>query len=134
MSGCGAWVLIDVPGRSMDEIFPLHKADDVLPFGKYKDSTFAEVYKKDAQYIYYLMETDPYFRVDILGIIGALPKDKDEAAKMLEDEYYRVFPKITEETVLTFGKYRGKSLKEIKEQDPGYLNWLAANNIDLNRK
>lgn len=53
---------------------------------------------------------------------------------MLEDEYYRVFPKITEETVLTFGKYSGKSLKEIKEQDPGYLNWLAANNIDLNRK
>ena len=105
-----------------------------MPFGKYKDSTFAEVYKKDAQYIYYLMETDPYFRVDILGIIGALPKDKDEAAKMLEDEYYRVFPKITEETVLTFGKYRGKSLKEIKEQDPGELNWLAANNIDLNRK
>ena len=133
-AGCGAWVLIDVPGRSMYEIFPLHKADDVLPFGKYKNSTFAEVYKKDAQYIYYLMETDPYFRVDILGIIGALPKDKDEAAKMLEDEYYRVFPKITEETVLTFGKYRGKSLKEIKEQDPGYLNWLAANNIDLNRK
>lgn len=35
-AGCGEWVLIDVPGVSLDEIFPIHKADEILMFGKYK--------------------------------------------------------------------------------------------------
>lgn len=29
-AGCGEWVLIDVPGVSLDEIFPIHKAEDVF--------------------------------------------------------------------------------------------------------
>ena len=38
-AGCGEWVLIDVPGVSLDEIFPIHKADEILMFGKYKGKT-----------------------------------------------------------------------------------------------
>ena len=33
-AGCGEWVLIDVPGVSLDDIFPIHKAKDILMFGK----------------------------------------------------------------------------------------------------
>lgn len=82
-AGCGAWGLIDVPGYSLDEIFPIHKADDILPFGKYRNMTFGEVYHKDAKYIYWLMKTDPNFKVDILGILGVTPKDKTEAENFL---------------------------------------------------
>ena len=43
-AGCGEWVLIDVPGVSFDEIFPIHKADEVLMFGKYKGKSLSDVY------------------------------------------------------------------------------------------
>ena len=32
-------------------------------------------------------------------------------------------------TTFTFGKYRGKAVAEIAENDPGYLRWLF-NNLD----
>jgi len=31
--------------------------------------------------------------------------------------------------VMPFGKYRGKTLLDISEQDPGYILWLNAKNI-----
>ena len=130
-AGCGEWVLIDVPGRSMDEIFPIHKASEVLPFGKYKGKTYADIYKQDPQYIYWLMETDPYFKIDVLEIIGKQPNSEDERQSMLDAEYKRIFPYVTLETVLSFGKYKGKSLSEIKEIDPNYFEWLLRNNIEI---
>lgn len=35
-----------------------------------------------------------------------------------------------EKFVLEFGKYKGKSLKEIVEQDDGYIDWLLNNSTD----
>jgi len=80
-AGCGEWVLIDVPGHSLDEIFPIHKADDILLFGKYKGLTFRDTYVKDAQYVHWLMSTDPNFKIDIEGILGDTPKDKNNTKK-----------------------------------------------------
>ena len=57
-AGCGEWVLIDVPGTSLDELFPIHKANDVLMFGKYKGKSFGEIYKIDSQYLHWLETTD----------------------------------------------------------------------------
>ena len=48
-AGCGEWVLIDVPGVSLDEIFPIHKADEILMFGKYKAKSLGDIYKMDYQ-------------------------------------------------------------------------------------
>ena len=48
-AGCGEWVLIDVPGVSLDEIFPIHKADEILMFGKYKGKSLGDIYKMDYQ-------------------------------------------------------------------------------------
>lgn len=49
-AGCGEWVLIDVPGVSLDEIFPIHKADEILMFGKYKGKSLGDIYKMDYQF------------------------------------------------------------------------------------
>ncbi|MDE7101914.1 MAG: hypothetical protein K2O37_03875, partial [Bacteroidales bacterium] len=51
-AGCGDWVLIDVPGAPLDEIFPIHKANDVLMFGKYNGKSLSDIYKIDYQYLY----------------------------------------------------------------------------------
>ena len=49
-AGCGEWVLIDVPGVSLDDIFPIHKAKDILMFGKYKGKKFGDI-KDDTAYL-----------------------------------------------------------------------------------
>ena len=63
-AGCGEWVLIDVPGVSLDEIFPIHKAEEVLQFGKYKGKSLGDIYTTDYQYLYWLETTDRFFKID----------------------------------------------------------------------
>lgn len=43
-AGCGEWVLIDVPGVSLDEIFPIHKAEEVLQFENIKENPWGYLY------------------------------------------------------------------------------------------
>lgn len=40
-AGCGEWVLIDVPNVDINEIFPLHLPEEIMPFGKYQRKQFA---------------------------------------------------------------------------------------------
>ncbi|MBR4886165.1 MAG: hypothetical protein IKU16_02640 [Muribaculaceae bacterium] len=49
---CGGWVLVDVPGVSMSEVFPMHQPDEILPFCKYKDKTIQEIYETDPACIF----------------------------------------------------------------------------------
>ena len=66
LSGCGEWVLIDVPGVDLNELFPIHKAQDIMPFGKYKGKTFQEVFETDPNYIKWLSRIyDKYFQMDM---------------------------------------------------------------------
>ena len=55
-AGCGEWVLIEVPGFTMDEIFPPQKTNDIVPFGKYKGKTYGEVANLDRKYLFWLIE------------------------------------------------------------------------------
>lgn len=50
-AGCGEWVLLDVPGVDMNEIFPIRHTDYVIEFGKYKGKTIKEIYLKSASII-----------------------------------------------------------------------------------
>ncbi len=34
---------------------------------------------------------------------------------------------LKKETVLTFGKYKGKCVDELLEKDPSYLEWMVKN-------
>jgi len=69
-AGCGEWALVDVPDVDIDEIFPTHNIDEIIPFGKYKGKSIAEVYKIDRQYLDWLTGNDPYYRIDYSSLIG----------------------------------------------------------------
>lgn len=47
----------------------------------------------------------------------------------------RRHPKLTNDHVMTFGKYKGMTLGNIADEDPSYIIWLTDNNIlDINVK
>lgn len=112
-AGCGEWVLINVPGASLDEIFPVHKPDYILPFGKYKGKSLSDIYKEDYKYLHWLEANDGFFKIDF-------------------EELKRLYPNVEKtpdvsisERVIDFGKYKGKSFGEIKD-DESYLKWLVS--------
>lgn len=131
-AGCGEWVLLDVPGVDMNEIFPRRKADFVIEFGKYKGKTIKEIYDIDAQYIYWLMEQDHYFRIDFYSLLN-IPSDAINTKDIIKAEIDRVFPKAMVDSRISFGKYNGKTYREIFTIDPNYINWFLQNNqkIDI---
>lgn len=108
-AGCGGWVLINVPGVSLEELFPTHKANDVLMFGKYKGKTFSDVYRIDYQYLHWLEKKDRFCKIDF-------------------EELKRLYPNVEKsisDRKIDFGKYNGKSFGEIKDDTP-YLEWLVS--------
>lgn len=44
-----------------------------------------------------------------------------------------MFPKVTVDSTITFGKYNGKTYMEVYSIDPDYIEWFLRNNnrIDL---
>ena len=112
-AGCGEWVLIDVPGVSLDEIFPIHKAKDILMFGKYKGKSFGEIYKLDYQYLHWLETTDRFFKIDF-----------EELRRLYPNVEYSSDISITEK-IIDFGKYKGKKFSDIID-DTAYLEWLVS--------
>lgn len=133
--GCGGWVLVDVPGVDMNELFPVHKPDETIKFGQHKGKTFAAIYKEDPKYIFWLMERDPFFKIDISALTG-IAVDDEHAEEKLHKEIDRIFPKVTVEDTITFGKYRGKTYKEVFTEDPQYIEWFVRNNnrLDLDEE
>ncbi len=57
---------------------------------------------------------------DEAGATQALKPDAEDDAKQI----HKASP---DEVVVTFGKYNGKTLGEIKKVDPAYIKWLAEN-------
>ena len=129
-AGCGEWVLLDVPGVDMNEIFPIRNPDYVIEFGKYKGKTIKEIYSQDPKYIFWLMEKDHYFRVDFDQLLN-IPENTSDRERIIEDEITRVFPKATPDDVISFGKYKGKTFREIFAIDPNYIDWFLRNNQTL---
>ena len=134
-AGCGEWVLLDVPGIDMNEIFPIRHTDYVIEFGKYKGKTIKEIYSQDPKYIFWLIEKDPYFRVDFDQLLN-IPENTSDRERIIEGEINRVFPKATPDDVISFGKYKGKKFREIFAIDSSYIDWFLRNNktldIDVN--
>ena len=61
----------------MNEIFPVHTANEVIKSGKHRGKTFAEVYKEDPKYIDWLRNSNPHFKIDILSLSGASVDNED---------------------------------------------------------
>lgn len=112
-AGCGEWVLIDIPGVSLDEIFPIHKANDILEFGEYKGKSFGDVYKADSQYLHWLVSTDRLFKIDFEELKQLYPEVENNLSKSILDK------------VIDFGKYKGQKFNDIKDDIP-YLEWLVS--------
>lgn len=134
-AGCGEWVLLDVPGVDMNEIFPIRHTDYVIKFGKHKGKTIKEIYSQDPKYIFWLMERDHYFRVDFDQLLN-IQENTSDRERIILDEINRVFPKTTPDDVISFGKYKGKTFREIFATDSSYIDWFLRNNqtldIDVN--
>ena len=105
--------MIDVPGVSLDEIFPIHKAEEVLQFGKYKGKSLGDIYTTDYQYLYWLETTDRFFKIDF------------EELKQLYPNVEKSSDISISERIIGFGKYKGKKFSEIKD-DISYLEWLVS--------
>lgn len=126
-AGCGEWVLIDVPGQDINEIFPIHKPDFVLPFGKYKGQTLADVYAKDPKYILWLADSDRYFRIDFKALAGIDP-NASNIDELINKEVESIFPKTYADDEIKFGKHKGKTFREVANEDPNYIVWFIRNN------
>lgn len=46
------------------------------------------------------------------------------------DVFDKLFGKVTWETKLTIGKYKGKTFKEVLDLDPRYLDWMLDSTFD----
>lgn len=129
-AGCGGWVLLDVPGVDMESIFPKRDPSFKIEFGKYKGKSIGEIYAIDPQYIYWLMAQDHYFKVDFHALLD-IPQDTPNIEAIIEAEIDRAFPKATVDNVISFGKYRGKTYREIYSMDPEYIAWFLRNNNSI---
>jgi uncharacterized protein (DUF3820 family) len=85
-------------------------------FGKYRGKQIAEIWKVDQQYAKWL------YPQEIL--IGEYPEIK----KFLDDKLRGSDLSF----VMTWGKYRAKSIKWIFENDQGYIAWLIKNEFVAN--
>jgi len=92
----------------------------IVPFGIYKGKTLAEIYAIDSQYVYWLANSDRYFRIDFTAL------------KSIENKIERVGPKITPDDVITFGKYKGRTYKDVIKDDPDYIKWALYNVKNIN--
>ena len=106
-------LLRDVPGVSLDEIFPIHKADEVLMFGKYKGKSLSDIYKIDYQYLYWLTTTDRFFKIDFEELKKSYPDIEKHLEMSISDR------------IIDFGKYKGQKFSDIKD-DVSYLEWLVS--------
>ena len=105
----------------------MHQPDETVPFGKHKGKSIQEIYETDPAYIFWLIESDPYYTVNIPKIIGKEPNSTEEFVEICKSEYDRVFPKISAMSVITFGKYKGKTFKEVATEDKNYISWFLSN-------
>lgn len=78
-------------------------------FGKFKNYKVEEVVAEDPAYIAFLMWGCDWFQV--------LPMYKE----MLAAGYDRIPPRVG------FGRMKGKSIADIKREDPNYFLWIVGN-------
>ena len=113
---CGGWVLLDILGEPTAKPTKIYALDDKLEFGKYKGKTLREIVKEDWGWVEWAIDQSEHFFCDIDDVIN----ERKATIKVLSPD-----------DVLTFGKYKGKTLREIHKEDPNYLTWVSQNANDF---
>jgi len=82
-----------------------------LSFGKYKNYTVEELFRRDPKYCQWL-RNQPFIKNN-----EELYDELNEVLKDVNDDDY----------ILNFGKHKGKSLKQVYNLDRPYIDWLKKN-------
>jgi uncharacterized protein (DUF3820 family) len=83
----------------------------VLRFGKYRGRSISDIYETDPSYCKWLQPQEI--------LIGDYPEIKsflDEKLKNTDTSY-----------IMSWGKYKGRTIKWIRGKDEGYIQWLLSN-------
>ncbi len=115
-ASCGSWVLLDILGEPTAEPTKIYSINDILESGKHKGETLADVIRSDWNWVKWANENAGHFFFNVDEIM---------------EEHKKCIKPLHFDDVLTFGKYKGQSIKEIAQKDRGYLVWLAQNNEDF---
>ena len=115
-AACGSWVLLDILGEATAEPTKIYGLDDVLEIGKYKGKTLKEVVHSDWGWVKWASMNTEHFFFDVDAVI----EEKKKAIKVLHPE-----------DVLTFGKYKGQTVRYIADNDMNYLRWLDNSSEDF---
>lgn len=113
---CGSWVLLDILGEPTSNPTKVYGLNDVLEKGKHQGKTLAEVIHSDWNWIKWASQNSEHFFFDLDEVIEE--RKKDIKTLHLCD-------------IIPFGKYKGKTIKEIKDIDFSYLQWVQDNSDDF---
>lgn len=113
---CGSWVLLDILGEPTNEPTKIYALDDKLEFGKYQGKILRDVIKEDWGWVEWAIDQSEHFFCDIDDVI----EERKSTIKVLSPD-----------DILSFGKYKGKTLREIHQEDSNYLIWLSQNKNDF---
>ena len=86
-------------------------------FGKYKDMTLKEVIIKDWQYVKWAIIDSQHLYTDVDKVLEYHMENR---------------PTLGPNDIMSFGKYKGKSIEEVCKTDRQYLIWLSQNNDSFN--
>ena len=115
--GCGSWSLLDIIGEKTTDSVNVLTLDDKIGFGKYKDMTLKEVIVKDWQYVKWAIIDSQHLYTDVDKVLEYHMENR---------------PTLGPNDIMSFGKYKGKSIGEVSKTDRQYLIWLSQNNDSFN--
>lgn len=115
-AACGSWVLLDILGEPTTEGTKIYELDDVLEFGKHKGETLRNVIAEDFHWVEWAVIDSEHFFCNI----DAVKEEMEKTKKVMQPD-----------DIISFGKYKGKTIKEINDIDRKYLIWLAYNTSDI---
>ena len=115
-AGCGSWVLLDILGEQTAEPTKVYGLDDILEFGKHKGEKLKDILKDDTQWVEWAINNSEHFFCDI-----------EECAEVFSKNIKQLQP----DDIIPFGKYKGKTVNYVFENDFQYLIWLSENARDF---
>ncbi len=109
---CGSWVLLDILGEPTCEPTKIYELNDELEFGKYKGKALIDVIHSDWGWVKWaICESDHFF-----CNIDEVEKERLKDVRILKSD-----------DKLNFGKFKGKTIREVFIENPNYLAWLSQN-------
>ena len=94
----------------------MYELNDVLEFGKHKGKTLLEVIHNDFGWVRWALKSSEHFFCNIETVI----EERKKTIKVLQPN-----------DVISFGKYKGQTIRYIYDNDANYLSWLMENTDDF---